>query len=113
MAFDDLLTQKCSILRLASDAKDNYGNKTSAFVPIATDVPCRVTQIKARVVEFRTDKKVSTDRVMVFLRSATDITEHDWLEIDGLRLDVLNVASQISQGASAHHLQVTCEAIKP
>jgi cell division inhibitor SulA len=107
-SFDALLITDVEILRKPA-TQDAYGNKSQEPTVIAT-VKGRVSQPRLRPYERQSETKLSADRWIVYMRPYAGLTEHDWLQVNGLLLNIMTVSNP---GLLDHHYEVMCEVVKP
>lgn len=108
--FDKMLISTMTIKRrAAASSSANYGQPTSATpTTVASGVACRLSTMSGSR-DYRYDKKTITNQFKVFCRP-TDVQEHDFLEISGVRYRVRNVSNPATLN---HHYEIMCEELTP
>jgi hypothetical protein len=110
-SFDDLLISRCSILRRTAGV-DAYNNQLTDRAPVATDVPCRLSQTAmfSRSNETKAEKSVAVKHATIFMRPYAGLTEHDWLLLDDKQWNIIAINNP--SGAD-HHWEVAVELVAP
>ena len=103
-AFNDLLTQECTIYRRVYDSatEDKWGASAESFSTITTEEDCLFQQLDEMIEFIRRGEKVLT-KTEVFLKYEADIEEDDIIEFESKKYSVLSVDDSAGQ---QHHKEV-------
>ena len=103
MSFDALLRHTLVVKRnAATGVLDDYGQPVTAETTVAT-VAGLVQPRSAREVALASQAGVVIGQHVGYLRALAGLTTADWLEVGGVRYDVVSIADA---GGIGHHLEL-------
>lgn len=103
MSFDSRLLHSLVIRRnAATGATDDYGQPVMAPVTVAT-VPGLIQPRSAREVALASQAGAAIGSHVGYLRPLAGLTTRDWIEMGGLRFDIVSVSDAAGLG---HHIEL-------
>lgn len=103
MSFDTRLRHTLVVKRATADGTvDDYGQPVTTVTTAAT-VKGLVQPRSAREVALASQAGAAVSQHVGYLRPLAGLTTADWLEVDGIRYDVLTIADA---GGLGHHLEL-------
>lgn len=113
--FDEMMISTCAILgKDTTLAVNKYGQPSQVLSTLLTTWPCRLSTRPSGGKEFKAVKQTGKNYFVVFMRlpmfTGSPLTIHHWLEIDGVRYNILNINDPSNMH---HHLEVEVEQVIP
>lgn len=112
MSFDDFLFQRCTIVRPTKSGQGRYNQTALEDVTVGTDVPCRMTEKRVRVLDEKTNEYGWVLATLLLFQAGADVQTDDEISITGE--DGLWVAKQRLDRrtvSSVHHVSMMVEAL--